>query len=77
MEAKINSYDEKNLTLFRKYIYEFVLLSLCSSTIFLFHEYSQLDASVRTYLTQDREKMIQVINNNTQALSLVENLIKK
>lgn len=77
MEATINSLDEVKLNLFRKYIYEFVLISLCCSTIFLFREYSALDASVKTYLTQDRITMIQVINNNTQALNLVETLIKK
>jgi len=73
----VNSLDEVKLNLFRKYIYEFVLIALCCSTIYLFREYANLDASVKTYLTQDRVTMIQVINNNTQALNLVETIIKK
>ena len=77
MEATVNSFDEVKLNLFRKYIFEFVLIALCCSTIYLFREYANLDASVKNYLTQDRVTMIQVINNNTQALNLVETITKK
>lgn len=55
-------------SLLRKYIYEYALIALSACVVFLFMAMNDLNSDIRKYYQEDRAKMIQTIEANSQAI---------
>lgn len=63
---------KEKLTLIRKYIYEIILVILCFAVFRLFNSYQEIDATLKKYLFEDREKMIRLQENTNSILRTIE-----
>jgi hypothetical protein len=65
--------NEKQLSVLKKYVYEYVIVCFTASNIYLFSLYNNLNKYITESVSKQNERMIIVIEKNT---AVIENLKK-
>lgn len=76
----VKNFNEKNLSLVRKYIFEILVVLLLVLTGFQWYNQRQTDNRFIEYLNLDKGILIHTIENNTQAIqqnNLILQTLKK
>jgi len=73
----MNLPTENNLTVFRKYFYESVLLALTTAVIYLFFAYNNLNAYIRDEFIKSTVEQTMTLKENTKVLIETQSLIKQ
>lgn len=63
--------NEKQLSFLKKYFYEYIIVCLTASNIYLFSLYNDLNNYITETVTKQNEKMIIVIEKNS---AVIQNL---
>lgn len=70
---------ENKLSIIRRYIVELLIVGLCMFSGYLFKAQKDLEKTIRDYLTEDRQILIERLDLNTQAIyqnsSIIEELV--
>lgn len=67
---------EKKLSIIRRYIFELLIVGLCLFSGYLFKGQKDLEKTIRDYLTEDRQILIQRLDINTEAIEQNSNIIQ-
>ena len=66
---KLNILETVKPSSLRKYFVEYVVIALVGCTVYLFLAFNNLNQFIRTQLITDKEKLIEVVQKNTEALN--------
>lgn len=67
---------EKKLSIIRRYIFELLIVGLCLFSGYLFKGQKALEKTIRDYLTEDRQILIERLDVNTQAINQNSSIIE-
>ena len=63
--------NEKQLSILNKYFYEYIIILLTASNIYLFTLYNNLNSYINETVSKQNERMIIVIEKNT---AIIQNI---
>jgi hypothetical protein len=63
--------NEKQLSVLKRYVYEYIIICLTASNVYLFSLYNNLNTYITETISKQNERMIIVIEKNT---AVIQNL---